>query len=96
METIHLTNIFLLATAAFGVAMLATPAWTHVLYKYRFGKRLRTTGVGGDAPVFKELHAAKAGTPTMGGLLIWVTVALVTLAFNMDRGETWLPLFTLV
>ncbi len=96
METTQLTTIFLLSTAAFGISMLATPAWSHVLYKYRLGKRLRTTGVSGDASVFRRLHAAKAGTPTMGGLLIWLTVALVTLTLNFDRGETWLPLFTLV
>ncbi|HEY8108981.1 MAG TPA: phospho-N-acetylmuramoyl-pentapeptide-transferase [Patescibacteria group bacterium] len=96
METAYLNNIFLLSTFSFVAAMAATPFWSGILYKYRLGKRLRTTGVGGGAPVFRKLHAAKAGTPTMGGLLIWVTVALATLLFNSDRGETWLPLFTLV
>jgi phospho-N-acetylmuramoyl-pentapeptide-transferase len=35
------------------------------------GKSIRTEG---DAPIFAKMHAKKAGTPTMGGLLIWVTV----------------------
>ncbi|MEX2043640.1 MAG: phospho-N-acetylmuramoyl-pentapeptide-transferase [Patescibacteria group bacterium] len=96
MDTAHLTTIFVLSTLAFVAAMAATPVWSGILYKYHLGKRLRTAGVGGDAPVFRRLHAAKAGTPTMGGLLVWVTVAAVTLLFNFDRGETWLPLFTIV
>lgn len=95
-NTTQLTNIFLLSTLAFVTAMLATPLWSSVLYKYRLGKRIRTSGVGGGAPVFRKLHAAKAGTPTMGGLLVWVTVAAVTVLFNLDRGETYLPLFTIV
>lgn len=93
----QLTNIFLLSTAAFVLSMAATPLWSHVLYRYHFSKRLRTTGVGkSSASVFKKLHASKAGTPTMGGLLIWVTVALITILGNLSRAETYLPLFTLV
>lgn len=32
----------------------------------------------------------------MGGLLIWVTVLVITLLFNFSRAGTWLPLFALV
>ena len=32
----------------------------------------------------------------MGGLLIWITVALITLVINLSRSQTWLPLFVLV
>lgn len=93
----QLTNIFLLSTAAFVLAMAATPLWTHVLYKYNFSKRIRTAGVGkSSASVFRKLHTSKAGTPTMGGVLIWVTVALITIFGNLSRAETYLPLFTLV
>jgi len=48
------------------------------------------------APVYNQLHKAKEGTPTMGGLLIWLTVLVVTLLFNLSRESTYLPLFTLV
>lgn len=93
----QLTNIFLLSTAAFGLSMAATPLWSHVLYKHRFSKRIRTSGVGkSTAGVFRKLHQSKVGTPTMGGLLIWVTVALITIFGNLSRAETYLPLFTLV
>jgi phospho-N-acetylmuramoyl-pentapeptide-transferase len=32
----------------------------------------------------------------MGGILIWVTAAILTLIFNLERTATWLPLFCLV
>ncbi len=94
----QLEAIFLLSTLSFLVAMAVTPLLSHLLYKYKVGKRLRTVGMMSKegTPVFQTLHKDKAGTPTMGGLLIWVTVALVTVAFNLSRAETWLPLFTLV
>lgn len=94
----ELTNIFLLSTISFVGAMAATPLLTHFLYKYRVVKRLRTKGMLTKAatPVFRKLHQNKAGIPTMGGLLIWVTVAVVTLLLNLSRAETYLPLFTIV
>lgn len=94
----QLTRIFWLSTGAFGLTMLLTPFLTHYLFKYRVGKRLRTHGMltGAKTKVFSKLHAAKEGTPTMGGLLIWVTVGLITVLFNLSRPETYLPLFTIV
>lgn len=32
----------------------------------------------------------------MGGLIIWIPVAIITILFNFTRSGTWLPLFTLV
>jgi len=32
----------------------------------------------------------------MGGVLVWVTTAVLTLIFNLERRATWLPLFALV
>ncbi|CAN5165812.1 phospho-N-acetylmuramoyl-pentapeptide-transferase [soil metagenome] len=84
-------------TAAFIVAFILAPILTNFLYRNRVGKQLRQSGVDGKAvPIFAKLHAAKAGTPVGGGLLFWVTTAIFTLTFNLDRGETYLPVFTLV
>jgi len=91
-----LTKIFWLASVSFVVAMAWTPVLTHFLYKYRMGKRIRTEGIGSAAPIFAKLHAKKENTPTMGGLLIWITVFAMTLIFNLNRAQTWLPLFSLV
>ncbi|EKD56791.1 MAG: phospho-N-acetylmuramoyl-pentapeptide-transferase [uncultured bacterium] len=92
-----LGKVFWLAALSFIVAILLTPFWTDFLYKNKMGKRIRQTGYDEKkAPIFYSLHKNKENVPTMGGVLIWVTVAIVTLLLNLDRAGTWLPLFTLV
>lgn len=101
-------RMLLLAVLGFALAMAWTPLLTHFLYKHKMGKHIRDTG---STPVFTELHKHKQGTPTMGGLLIWVTTAAVTLFFwyisflwpdqfsalnFLSRSETWLPLAALI
>jgi len=41
-------------------------------------------------------HAYKATTPVMGGLLIIVTVAVITFLFNWSRAFTWVPVGTML
>lgn len=95
--TNDLHAIFLYFAVAAFIAFLAAPFLTDFLYKNRIGKRLRQHGVDGkEAPIFSQLHAHKAGTPVMGGLLFWVTTAVLTVGFNLDRAETWLPLAVLI
>lgn len=97
LETVNLIRIFSLTTISFLVAILWTPILAHYLYKYNFVKKLREHAWdGGPAKIFRQMHKAKEGTPTMGGLLVWVTAAVVTLLFNLSRSQTWLPLFALV
>lgn len=92
-----LKEVLLFVTAAFIIAVLLAPILTNFLFKNKIGKRLREHGIDGKAtPIFAKLHASKAGTPVMGGLLFWVTTAIITLIFNLDRAETWLPVFALV
>ncbi len=74
----NITKILVLTTLSFIVAIIFTPLLTHFLYKYKLGKSIRSTG---QTPVFSSLHAYKAGTPTMGGILIWMTVLIITLFF---------------
>ena len=110
-EAVHifaLVRMLGLATLAFGAALALTPVLTHFLYKYRAGKQIRSASL---APIFNALHGKKAGTPTMGGLIIWVTTALIAAFFFagtyffggiftklnfVDRAETYLPLAALV
>lgn len=88
-----LVRMFWFGLASFLIAIAWTPVLTNFLYKNRIGKKIRENK---DAPIMAALHAKKAGTPTMGGLLIWVTTAVLTLIFNLTRSATWLPLFALV
>ncbi len=85
----------LLALTAFLLSMLLTPVYTYVAYKYKFWKKQKKTTVDGEAlPVMTKLHAHKFKHtfPTMAGLIGVVVVTVVTWIFNLDRGQTWLPL----
>lgn len=91
----HLATILLLGFLGFALSMLITPLYTTFAYKHQWWKRQRTDAwSGGKATVYAKLHAAKhkRNIPTMAGLIFIAAVALVTMAFNLDRGETWLPL----
>ncbi len=106
--TFAVIKVGMLATIAFVAAMLWTPALTHFLYKYKLGKSIRSAA---ETPIYARLHAAKSGTPTMGGLLVWVTTAALALGLAalggwfggifarlsfLTRSETLLPLGALV
>jgi len=81
---------------AFVVSMLLTPLFTDFLYRHRLGKRIRRTDYAGDkAPIYSKLHRHKENTPTMGGLIVWIPTAVLTLLFNFSRAGTWLPLFSM-
>lgn len=104
----EVTRILVLTTVAFIAALVLTPALTHFLFKYRLGKQIRTEG----APIFAKMHASKQGTPTMGGILVWLTAVMLALLFwliaqiaphsflaefnFLSRGQTYLPLGTLI
>ena len=85
----------LLALAGFLFSMALTPFYTHFAYKYKFWKKQKQTTVDGkDLPIMRKLHAHKFKHvfPTMAGLVGVVSVTAVTWIFNLDRGQTWLPL----
>ncbi|HET9411702.1 MAG TPA: phospho-N-acetylmuramoyl-pentapeptide-transferase [Candidatus Saccharimonadales bacterium] len=91
----NLTTVSLLAGAGFFLSMALTPVYTFFAYKYKLWKVPRTVAVTGEkAPVLAKLHAAKhrRNIPMMAGLVFVVVVAVLTLALNLDRSQTWLPL----
>lgn len=77
-DIFHIARVLGVAAICFVFALALTPAITRLLKKYQVGKQIRTTNV----PVFARLHKKKEGTPTMGGILIWITVLTVTLLFG--------------
>ena len=104
----YVIKIFFLTFISFILAIGWTPVLTHFLYKYKLGKQIRSSA---SAPIFSSLHAKKSGTPSMGGVLVWVTTLVLALVFyflgqwldgifsNFDflsRSQTWLPLGALV
>lgn len=85
----------LLALAGFLFSMVLTPIYTYFAYKYKFWKKQKKATVDGEAlPVMTKLHAHKFKHvfPTMAGLVGIVAITIVTWIFNLDRGQTWLPL----
>jgi phospho-N-acetylmuramoyl-pentapeptide-transferase len=107
MFELQLIRILFLASLSFVFAFLCTPILTYFLYKYKLGKQIRNNGA---TPVFSALHAHKAGTPTMGGILIWGTLLIFIAIFYylgkffpgfeslnfFSRSETFLPLGILI
>lgn len=79
-EVINILKVLFTGLLAFILAFLLTPIWTHFLYKYKIGIKIKEKSVDGKELVFvNKLHADKAGTPTMGGVLIWFPVAILIL-----------------
>ena len=97
--THELIGTFLLSLGAFLLAMLFTPVYTFVAYRYKFWKKQRTTSTTGEKlEVFNILHADKfkRNIPTMAGVIFVIAIAIITFAFNLNRGQTWLPLAALI
>jgi phospho-N-acetylmuramoyl-pentapeptide-transferase len=89
----------LLGLVSLVIATVITPLYTKIAYKKQWWKQQRTEAwSGGEASVYKQLHAEKhkRHVPTMAGLIFIITVLIVTLADNLDRGQTWLPLAAMV
>ena len=97
--TADLIHVFLLSIGAFLFAMFLTPIYTFFAYRYKFWKQQRSTSTDGKKlEVFTKLHAAKfrRNIPTMAGIIGVFSIAAITLLFNLDRAETYLPLAALV
>ena len=85
----------ILAIGAFLFSMLLTPFYTHFAYKHKFWKKQKKETVTGDTlPIMTKLHAHKFKRPfpTMAGLIGLIAIPVVTIFFNLDRGQTWLVL----
>lgn len=108
MEIFYILKVFFLGVISFILALVWTPILTHFLYKYKLGKSIRSAEL---APVFASMHQKKEGTPTMGGLLVWVTTLVLTIFFFymgkifdntwshlnfLSRSEVLLPLGALI
>jgi len=69
------------------LAFLWAPLLTKLMYKYRL-----TRCPEYDATIAMGARKSKIGVPVMGGLLVIVTVAVITIAFNWERRFTWVPI----
>jgi phospho-N-acetylmuramoyl-pentapeptide-transferase len=95
----NLAAIFLLASASFCLTMALTPAYTFFAYKYKLWKAPRSIDVLDEAtPALDKLRAEKhrRNIPMMAGLVFVLVITILTLFFNLNRGQTWLPLAALI
>lgn len=74
---------------AFVITLLIGRPMVTYLRQHKYGKKIRVEG--------PQTHFAKAGTPTMGGLMVAATVVLLTLIFDVaGRLSMLLPIAVLV
>ena len=77
-EVVNVMKILTTGLISFLLAFLLTPVWTHILYKYKIGVKIKEKSVDGEKLTYvNKMHKDKAGTPIMGGLLVWFSVAVL-------------------
>lgn len=80
-EVVNVLKIMSTGFLAFVLAFVITPVWTHILFKYKIGIKIKSTAVDGEKLTYvSQLHAGKSGTPTMGGVIVWLTLLILALA----------------
>ncbi len=105
---IEAIRIVTVSIISFVVAFTLAPIVLKGLRRIGAGKQIR---VSEESPIFSSLHKKKEGTPTMGGITIWLTLIIVTGSFWLlehfydgfwgylsfvDRAQTFLPLAAFV
>ena len=91
----EVTVNIMLSILSFVIAMLLTPIYTHFAYKHKLWKRSRTHSTTGEALEVISKLRIKRTVPLMAGLVTIAAVTIVTVLFNLDRAQTWLPLAAL-
>jgi len=112
---IDIVKVILPASLAFIFGIGIAPILSHYLYTFKAWKKKggKRAFDGKEAVIFNSLHEEKeVGTPRMGGIVIWGSVALTviflwflglfaptetTLKLDfLSRSQTWLPFFGLM
>jgi phospho-N-acetylmuramoyl-pentapeptide-transferase len=81
-------TILLALILAFGGVVLLGPLYISLLQRLGYGKQIRVDGPEG--------HISKAGTPTMGGMLLIVVVMFLAMAMRIEDVSTLTPMLVLV
>ncbi|MGH2392585.1 MAG: phospho-N-acetylmuramoyl-pentapeptide-transferase [Candidatus Limnocylindria bacterium] len=81
-------SLVLAVLLAFGGVVVLGPIYIALMQRLGFGKAIRAEG--------PEAHAVKAGTPTLGGMLIVIVVMFLAMAMRLEDESTLTPMLTLV
>jgi phospho-N-acetylmuramoyl-pentapeptide-transferase len=80
-------RVVLAAMTALAISFIVGPAMIRKLTAYKIGQAVRDDG--------PQTHLIKKGTPTMGGALILVSVAITTILWaDLANRYVWIVLFT--
>jgi phospho-N-acetylmuramoyl-pentapeptide-transferase len=83
-----LLQIVIAVLLAFTGMVLLAPIYINLLQRLGFGKQIRIDG--------PQAHYGKAGTPTMGGMLVVGVVLFLAMALRVEDAATLTPMLTLV
>jgi phospho-N-acetylmuramoyl-pentapeptide-transferase len=83
-----LLQIVVAVLLAFTGMVLLAPIYINLLQRLGYGKQIRLEG--------PESHYGKAGTPTMGGMLVVGVVLFLAMALRVEDAATLTPMLTLV
>ena len=78
-------NLIIAFLVSFAISAILCPVFIPLLKKLKFGQNIRQEG--------PQAHLSKAGTPTMGGIVILISIAITTLLFVNDYREILPVLF---
>jgi phospho-N-acetylmuramoyl-pentapeptide-transferase len=85
---VTMLSILLALLLAFAGVVLLGPVYIGLLQRLGFGKQIRAEGPEG--------HEVKAGTPTMGGMLMVLVVMFLAMAMRIEDTYTLSPMLALV
>jgi phospho-N-acetylmuramoyl-pentapeptide-transferase len=85
---VSLIQIVVAVLLAFAGMIILAPIYINLVQRLGFGKQIRAEG--------PEAHYGKAGTPTMGGMLMIVVVLFLAMALRIEDAATLTPSLTLV
>jgi phospho-N-acetylmuramoyl-pentapeptide-transferase len=85
---VSLVSIVVALLLAFVGMVLLAPIYISLLQRLGFGKQIRAEG--------PEAHYGKAGTPTMGGILVVGVVLFLAMALRIEDAATLTPMLTLM
>lgn len=83
----NLAIIFSFSLVSLVVAFIWAPFLINLLYKYSIVRKSKY-----DPTLAIESRKDKENIPIMGGILVIVTVAVITILFNWHRSFTWVPI----
>ncbi len=99
-DTVFTDNI--VRSLAFGImgfalGMLLTPVYTTLAYRFGWWKKKRSqTTTGEKLSVIASQSTRKRRVPTMAGMIMVLTICIITVMFNFSREQTWLVVAALV